>query len=106
MRPPFCPRIPVEIADRSENASSGRWQLAQETVPSVDSRLSKKSHRPRRTRSGVGGSFKSVSLPSMPSGGAGSGTIGFASYYYGQNSILYGGGHPNTTMVRIEEEEY
>ena len=41
LRPPICPRMPFENGWPSVKACFGSWQLAQETVPSAESRLSK-----------------------------------------------------------------
>ena len=41
LRPPFCLPMPTETGRLSVNANRGSWQLAHETVPSEESRLSK-----------------------------------------------------------------
>src|SRR3954470_2729186 len=55
LRIPACPPTPFANRVPFENARAGTWHVAHETVASADSRLSKKSQRPRRTRSGAGG---------------------------------------------------
>src|SRR5688572_30886572 len=77
-RRPVAPSTPVGTAVVCENAWAGWWQLAQEIVPSRDRRLSKNSQRPRRTRSGVGGTGSERRLISMPSGGSPIGRSGLS----------------------------
>lgn len=38
LRPPICPRMPVECGVGSENACSGLWHVAQAMVPSAERR--------------------------------------------------------------------
>ena len=40
LRLPFWPRMPVATGVPWEKACSGSWQVAQETVPSAESRVS------------------------------------------------------------------
>ena len=52
-RRPRRPEIPTATVRLSENAASGRWQVAQESEPSRESRRSKNSCRPSVTASAV-----------------------------------------------------
>src|ERR1700694_3977469 len=68
LRPPFCPRIPVETGAPSVNPCSGAWQDAHATVLSAESRLSKYSRRPSSTLSAEYGLSGGHGTGSKPSG--------------------------------------
>src|SRR5262245_6843403 len=68
LRPPSCPRMPLANGCPSVNACSGLWQLAQDTVPSTDSRLSKYSSQPSSAFSGVYGLSLGHWMGKRPSG--------------------------------------
>src|SRR5689334_5478070 len=78
LRTPCAPPTPVECGVGSEKACAGRWHDAHETVPSFESRPAKKSHRPRRTFSGVTFTCSAARSTSIPSGGAGSARTGLS----------------------------
>ena len=64
LRPPTCAWVPMLVARPSVNPMTGLWHVAQLTVPSEDSRASKKSWRPSSTFAGV------IGLSSGTGGGA------------------------------------
>jgi len=75
LRAPVLPPMPTETFLPSLKPWAGSWQVAQETVPSRESRFSKKSLRPRATFSGVKGFSAGTSSAQrsagMPRGRAG-----------------------------------
>src|SRR5215831_12122045 len=104
--------MPSEMAFFSVNPISGTWHVAHEIVLSAESRLSKNSQRPNRTRSGVGGSEISLHLWSIPSGGSGKGATGFAVSHAGTARSSFGGvaRHPAkvtaAAMTAIAKREF
>ena len=71
LRKSRCPPKLRGLAVPSANAFAGLWRLAQETVPSEESRLSKKSSLPSSTFAGVYGLSVDQETGGRPSGGRG-----------------------------------
>src|SRR5712692_10132011 len=68
LRPPVCPRIPVETAALSVKPCSGAWHDAQATVLSAERRLSKYSSLPSSTLSAEYGLSAGHGTGRRPSG--------------------------------------
>src|SRR5262249_29047201 len=71
LRPPFCPRIPVETGDPSVKPCSGAWHEAQLTVSSAERRLSKYKYRPSPTFAAEYGLLLGHWIGGSPSGAFG-----------------------------------
>src|SRR5438045_6693516 len=68
LRPPFCARMPVETGRASVKPCSGAWQLAQETEPSEETRLSKNNSQPSSALAGVYGLSSGQTIGTSPRG--------------------------------------